>query len=296
MARSDGGKGMKRFYDRRLIEKDMAQAEMETMNRQLRDLAGMFGLAGDNVPQVIGASDQDAWVETDYIVAWGAELAAWRSAGPENSPRYQRKSSPTDLGGVDQFNLLEGRKVNQSDLRSIALRIGRHREMVEFGADPTGHPLWSIGARTFAKAVILEHLDRHGSLDFGKVAMRLRDNVADFTSGAPWTETAARPDSEWATIRGRVPSGSHAIRLAISRMEGRPLSDLISGRRYEPITVLEVFVEEDDEYEEVFRDDDDASRGSDVTITIASSMERLGKTPMEGDPNPVNAWLERARG
>ncbi|WP_298842237.1 hypothetical protein [uncultured Salinicola sp.] len=277
------------FVDRRLMTRDMALAEVEQMDRQLAGYAEEYGLAGDNLPRVIGASDENAWVETKYLVAWGCELKAWNEREPQNyTIHYQSPCDPQDLGGLREFNLLEGTKVNPSDLRRIALAVGRRREMQSIGVEPRTNPLWSFAASTFAKAVVLDHLDRHGRLDLNSRSIEMNGPVIGLSFRAEWNQNLQYIDEGRMSISGalHVPE---AVKLGIEKYEGRPLSSLIEGKSYENITIESIHVPE--RY-----DDDDDDGETSITISFRGGIERLGKTPSTiPDGNPLTRWLELAR-
>lgn len=276
------------FVDRRLMKRTMALTEVDAMDRQLTTYAEEYGLAGDNLPKVIGASDENGWVDTKYLVAWGCELRAWYGREPENhTVHYPSPCDPHDLGGLREFNLLEGTKVNPSDLRRIALAVGRHREMQSVGVEPRTNPLWSFAASTFAKAVVLDHLARHGRLDLNSKSIEMDGPIIGLSFRAQWNEILQRIHEERISITGvlHVPD---SVILGIDKYEGRPLSSLIEGKAYEDISIESIHVPE--RYDD---DDDEIS----ITITFKGRMERLGKTPSTiPEGNPLTRWLELARG
>lgn len=279
------------FVDRRLMTRDLALAEVAQMDRQLATYAEEYGLAGDNIPKVIGASDEDAWVETRYLVAWGCELETWRESEPSgNAVQYRSSCDPQDLGGLREMKLLEGDKVSPSDLRRIALTIGRHREMIQEGVDPRTNPLWSFAASTFAKAVVLDHLDRHGRLDLNNKNIDMDGPVINLSFRAEWSQSLKYIDQGRISISGtlRVPE-TVRIGLEMERYEGQQLSSLISGKSYDDITIDSIHVPE--------RYDDDADDdGMSITITFKGGIERLAEAP-ESIPegNPLTRWIELAR-
>ena len=277
------------FVDRRLMMRDMALAEIEQMDRQIAGYAEEYGLAGDNLPKVIGASDEDAWVESKYLVAWGCELRAWNDKKPRNyTVHYPSPCDPQELGELRQFNLLEGDKVNPSDLRRIALSIGRHREMEAEGVEPRTNPLWSFAASTFAKAVVLDHLARHGRLDLNSKSIEMNGPVIGLSFRAEWNQNLQHIDEGRISISGTL-HAPEAVRLGIEKYEGRPLSSLIEGKSYENITIESIHVPER------YDDDDDDDEMS-ITISFRGGIERLGKAPAtipEGDP--LTRWLELSR-
>jgi len=281
------------FVDRRLMKRDMAIAEVEQMDRKLAAYAEEFGLAGDNIPKVIGASDEDAWVETRYLVAWGCELKSWNESEPrKHAVHYASPCDPQDLGGLRELKLLEGDRASPSDLRRIALSIGRHREMIQEGVDPRSNPLWSFAASTYAKAVVLDHLRRHGRLDLNSKSIEMDGPVIGLSFRAEWTQSLKYIDQGRISISGtlRVPE-TVRIGLDIERFEGQPLSSLIDGKAYEDITIDSIHVPER------YEDDDDDSDEISITITIKGRIERLGKAPSTiPEGNPLTRWLELARG
>jgi len=278
------------FVDRRLMKRTMALTEVDAMDRQLTTYAEEYGLAGDNLPKVIGASDENGWVDTKYLVAWGCELRAWYGREPENhTVHYPSSCDPQDLGGLQEFNLLEGTRANPFDLRRIALAVGRHREMHSVGVRPCTNPLWSFAASTFAKAVVLDHLARHGRLDLNSKTIDMDGPIIGLSFRAQWNEILERIDEERISITGvlRVPD---ALLFGIDKYEGRPLSSLIEGKAYESIIIENIHIPER------YDDDDDDDEIS-ITITFKGRIERLGKAPSTiPEGNPLTRWLELARG
>lgn len=276
------------FVDRRLMTREMAVAEVEQMDRQLASYAEEYGLSGDNLPKVVGASDENAWVETKYLVAWGCELKAWREKEPRNyAVLYPSSCDPWDLGDLREFNLLEGAKIKPSDLRDIALAIGRHREMQLAGVDPRTNPLWSFAASTFAKAVVLDHLKRHGKLDLNSKNIEMDGPIIGLSYRAQWNESLQHIDEGRINITGTLHAPTTVL-LGIKEKEGRPLSSLIEGKAYEGIRIESIDVSER------YDDDDDDDRL--ITITIKGEIERLGKGPSSiPKGNPLTRWFELAR-
>ena len=279
---------MSGFVDRRLAKDEMALNEMEQMDRKIAGMAEKYGLKGDNLPKVIGATDERAWVRTQYLVAWGSELRSWKACGPRNNTiHYTSQADPQDLGSLHEFGLLEGRKVSEKDIEQIAITIGRHREIVQTGRNPRENPLWSFAASTFTKAVILDELAKHGRFDLNSPSIQMSGPVARLSFRAPWTEHQDDLESGTISISGTIMLPASA-KLGIGRFKGRPLSHLIAGKSYEVVTIKSLHIEPS------FLDDD--SEEISLTIFIDGQMERLGKAPqgIEQD-RPIERWLEMAR-
>ena len=279
---------MSGFVDRRLADKDPAIKEMDQMDRQIASYAERFGLAGSNLPKVIGASDQNAWVGTKYLIAWGSELDAWERQAPHNyTVHYPSKANPADLGGMLERELLEGQKLSEKDLHCIALMIGRAREMQSIGRAQSENPLWSYAASTFTKAVVLEELKSKGQLDLRNPKLKLEGPVIGLSFKSPWTESLQSIKEGRTSISGTI-TIPRAMRSTLQGMEGKPLSELISGQSYETIVIQNIYIEPD------WMDED--SNEISLTITMKSKFERLGKVP-DGMPQegPIEHWLNLAR-
>ena len=159
--------------------------------------------------------------------------------------------------------------------------------MQSVGVEPRTNPLWSFAASTFAKAVVLDHLARHGRLDLNSKSIEMDGPIIGLSFRAQWNEILQRIDEERISITGvlHVPD---TVILGIDKYEGRPLSSLIEGKSYEDISIESIHVPE--RYDD---DDDEIS----ITITFKGRMERLGKTPSTiPEGNPLTRWLELARG
>lgn len=279
---------MSGFVDRRLADKDMAINEMDQMDRQIASYAETFELSGNNIPKVIGASDQNAWVGTKYLIAWGSELEAWRAQEPQNyTIHYPSKANPASLGGLLERELLEGQKVTEKDLHSIALMIGRAREMQSAGHTHAANPLWSYAASTFTKAVVLEELKHKGHLDLRNPKLQLEGPVIGLSFKSPWTESLQSIKEGRTSISGTI-TVPRAARSSLQSKEGEPLSSLILGQSYENIIIQNIYIEPD------WMDED--SNEISLTITMKSKFERLGKAP-DGIPqeDPIKRWLDLAR-
>ena len=280
---------MSGFHDRRLIENDKAIVEMNAMDARIADYAQEYGLSGHNVPKVIGASDQDAWVKTQYLVAWGCELASWQEREPRNyTIHYPSTCDPLDLGALHQFNFLEGKRVGASDIKRIAITIGRHREMVQQGVEPRSNPLWSFAASTFAKAVVLDQLQKFGKLDLKSRNIEMDGPVINLSSWTDWRQSLQCIDNGLISIYGNLTLPQSAS-MGIERYEGKPLSHLIAGKSYEGIIIRDIVLTQDW--------DDEGSDDYNLTITIQGKIERLRDAP-EGvaNDNPIDAWLQLAQG
>lgn len=270
------------------MKNEQALAEIALMERNIATLAAKYELQEKYIPKVIGANNENAWVGTKYLVAWGSELETWQKSSPrQGDTHYISKADPADLGSLHEFELHEGRKVNENDLRRIALTVGRHREMESVGVDPKTNPLWSFAASTFAKAVIQEELKRHGKFDLSSKNIKMDGPIIGLSFRSPWVEHTDEIDRGSMSISGTVLLPKSLL-MGLGNYKGRPLSDLISGKTYESMTIQSVHAEES------FLDDD--SDEVSLTIFINGKIERLGRAPKSiQQDNPIEGWLAHAR-
>lgn len=282
------------FFDRRLIKPEKSIAEMEMMDRQITEYAAQYGLAGDNIPRVIGASDTNAWVDSQYLVAWGCELDSWRKSEPRNHTiQYISQADPLGLGSLKSFALLEGDKITGYYLECIALTVGRHREMVQIGIEPKTNPIWSFAGTSFTKAVILNEVEKHGRFDLNSKYIKMSGPVARLSFTAPWTEMNnadlnKNPENGQIIIAGTMHL-PQSLMMNLAKFEGQPLSSLISGKAFESMTIKKI------EIEPYFMDDEDSEVS--MAIIINGSMERLGNPPESIKAgNPIEIWLSLGRG
>lgn len=275
-----GQRRMYDFIDRRLVKDKFAIEEIEKLDDQIIEYAKDYNLKGNNIPKVIGSTDEDAWIETRYYIAWGDPLEKWNNSNPENFENFDFKEN-YEIGSIERFQFLEGKKYTKSEITKNALLIGRYRELKKAGQDPSTFPAWSLAACSFTARLIRQKLTAENQF----VPDKMFEETKPFIKLPMSSEWTAILSDETTHIVGSI-ALPEAVRESISHYSGKPLSSLIEGEEFDDIEIISCHCEEN------ISDDQSVS----LTIIIPYKIERIGKAPRGIEQeNPLMTWFDLAQ-